>query len=48
MIALDTNILVYARRAETIQNAQANTILKDLAEGDQPWALPWFPGLRVP
>src|SRR5258706_4461560 len=41
MIALDTNILVYARRAETSQHSQANTILKDLAEGDQPWALPW-------
>lgn len=41
MIALDTNILVYARRAETVQHAQANAILKELAEGAQPWALPW-------
>ena len=41
MIALDTNILVYARRAETAQHARASAILKELAEGDQPWALPW-------
>ena len=41
MIALDTNILVYARRAETVQHSRAKAILKELAEGDQPWALPW-------
>jgi len=41
MIALDTNILVYARRAETVQHAKARAIVKELAEGDQPWALPW-------
>ena len=41
MIALDTNILVYARRAETAQHARASAVLKELAEGDQPWALPW-------
>jgi predicted nucleic acid-binding protein len=41
MIALVTNILVYARRAETVQHGQAKAILKELAEGDQPWALPW-------
>jgi len=41
VIALDTNILVYARREETSQHARAKEMLKDLAEGDQPWALPW-------
>ena len=41
MIALDTNILVYARREETSHHARAKEMLKDLAEGDQPWALPW-------
>jgi hypothetical protein len=41
VIALDTNILVYARREETPQHARAKVILKELAEGDQPWALPW-------
>src|SRR5215467_15473614 len=41
MIALDTNILVYARREETSHHAQAREILKQLAEGEQAWALPW-------
>ncbi len=41
MIALDTNILVYARRAETPFHAQARKLLVALAEGDKPWALPW-------
>ena len=41
MIALDTNILVYARREETSHHARAREILKQLAEGEQPWALPW-------
>lgn len=41
MIALDTNILVYARREETAQHARAKAILKELAEGERPWALPW-------
>lgn len=35
MIALDTNILVYARREETAQHARANSLFKELAEGDQ-------------
>lgn len=41
MIALDTNILVYARRQETPYHRQAKRLLKKLAEGDEPWALPW-------
>jgi toxin-antitoxin system PIN domain toxin len=41
MIAIDTNILVYARRAETPFHRQAFKLLTDLAEGDHPWALPW-------
>lgn len=41
MIGLDTNILVYARRAEVPQHARALKLLRGLAEGDQPWALPW-------
>lgn len=41
MIALDTNVLVYARRAETPHHVRAQEILRQLAEGDQPWALPW-------
>jgi toxin-antitoxin system PIN domain toxin len=41
MIALDTNILVYARREETPHHAQAKDLVIKLAEGDSLWALPW-------
>jgi len=41
MIALDTNILVYARREEAPFHKEAIKLLKDLAEGDEHWALPW-------
>jgi len=41
VIALDTNILVYARRRESPHHAAALKLLTGLAEGDEPWALPW-------
>lgn len=41
MIALDTNILVYARREEAPHHAAARALLERLAEGAEPWALPW-------
>ena len=41
MTAVDTNILVYARRAETPFHNEAVRLLRGLAEGDKPWALPW-------
>jgi uncharacterized protein len=41
LIALDTNILVYARREETPFHRQAYKLLKELASGESPWALPW-------
>lgn len=41
MIALDTNILVYARRSEAPFHREAKQLVKALAEGDRPWALPW-------
>jgi len=41
LIAIDTNILVYARRAETSHHAPALALLTELAQGDLPWALPW-------
>ncbi len=41
MIALDTNILVYARRAEAPHHAEARALVARLAEGAEPWALPW-------
>jgi toxin-antitoxin system PIN domain toxin len=50
MIALDTNVLVYARRQETPFHSKAEALLRELAEGDKPWALPWpcvFEFLRV-
>ena len=41
MIAIDTNILVYARREESKHHAKARRLLASLAEGDEPWAIPW-------
>lgn len=41
MIALDTNLLVYARRAELPEHRAARALLTRLAEGDEPWALAW-------
>ena len=41
MIALDTNILVYARRQELPEHDAAAGLLRDLAEGSEAWALPW-------
>jgi len=41
VIALDTNVLVYARRREARHHREALRILTELAEGDRPWALPW-------
>ena len=41
MIALDTNILVYARRTEAPHHKRAHQLLFDLSEGNRPWALTW-------
>jgi len=41
LIALDTTILVYARREEAPHHVAARRLLRELAEGDAPWALPW-------
>ena len=40
MIAVDTNVLVYAHRAESDFHTQAFECLKSLAEGGRPWAIP--------
>ena len=40
MIAVDTNVLVYAHRAESAFHTQAFACLKLLAEGSQPWGIP--------
>ena len=42
MIAVDTNILVYAHRRETMQHDNAVRWLRYLAEGEVPWAIPVF------
>ena len=41
MIAVDTNLLVYAHRWEYYRNSEAETVMRALAEGDAPWAIPW-------
>lgn len=40
MIAVDTNVLIYANRAELPLHATARTRLTELAEGPAPWGLP--------
>lgn len=42
MIAVDTNILVYADREESAFHASALAALRLLAEGDEAWAVPVF------
>ncbi len=41
MIAVDTNLLVYAHRRESRYHDPAASIIRGLAEGDDAWAIPW-------
>lgn len=41
MIAVDTNILVYAHRHDSLFHAAAARVVKELAEGTPVWAVPW-------
>lgn len=41
MIAVDTNLLVYAHREESPWHEAAYARLVELAEGRAPWAIPW-------
>jgi len=41
VIAIDTNILVYAHREESPFHAAARQRVEALAEGTAPWAIPW-------
>lgn len=41
MIALDTNILVYAHRRESQHHTAAKALVKGLAEGEARWSIPW-------
>lgn len=42
MIAVDTNILIYAHREELPQHGRSLEWLSHLAEGTVPWAIPVF------
>ncbi len=41
MIAVDTNILVYAAHSKSPWHDAASARLTELAEGSRPWAIPW-------
>lgn len=41
MIAVDTNLLVYAHREDSPWHEPASRCLVELAEGSTPWAIPW-------
>ncbi len=41
MIAVDTNILVYAHREDSEWHTRADSALKSLAESQSAWAIPW-------
>ncbi|MGA3257504.1 MAG: TA system VapC family ribonuclease toxin [Bryobacteraceae bacterium] len=41
MIAVDTNILVYAHRRDSEWHEKAYRLIQSLAEGSAPWAIPW-------
>lgn len=41
MIAVDTNILVYAHRSDAPFHDVALQTMKALVEGDRKWAIPW-------
>ncbi|MBM3460439.1 MAG: PIN domain-containing protein [Armatimonadetes bacterium] len=41
MIAVDTNVLVYAHRQDSPFHGAAESRIRELAEGDASWAIPW-------
>jgi len=41
VIAVDTNVLVYAHRRDSEFHRAAAAKVRELAEGRAPWALPW-------
>lgn len=41
MIAVDTNILVYAHRTDSPFHDRARSVLESLAGGPKSWAIPW-------
>lgn len=42
MIAIDSNVLIAAHRAEHVSHKISHRRLLDLAQGDEPWAIPVF------
>jgi uncharacterized protein len=41
VIAVDTNILLYAHRRDSPFHDTASVRVRKMAEGTQPWAIPW-------
>ena len=41
MIAVDTNLLVYAHREDSLWHGTAYARIEELAEGRAAWAIPW-------
>jgi uncharacterized protein len=41
VIAVDTNVLVYAHRSDSPFHDASKTAIAALAEGDRTWAIPW-------
>jgi toxin-antitoxin system PIN domain toxin len=41
MVAVDTNVLVYAHRREVPEHDAALEVVRSLAEGSEPWAITW-------
>lgn len=41
MIAIDTNILVYAHRRDSPFHARADDAIRRVAEGSRSWGIPW-------
>ncbi len=41
MIAVDTNILVYAHREDSVHHDPASASMTALAQGSRAWAIPW-------
>jgi toxin-antitoxin system PIN domain toxin len=41
LIAVDTNVLVYAHRREAREHVEASSTLAELASGNDAWAIPW-------
>ena len=41
MIAVDTNVLVYAHRRDAEWHSAAEGVVRQLAEGAAAWAIPW-------